>query len=176
MSKHTYKTNKVIQPKMIIISLLAAIFSLFLLCSCNIHQQEAEPAPEVFSEVCNNGIVKIEACRLIRLPESDEANEFCFLELRVTNNGIAPIYYSNLLCLKASSEGKELKTSGAAAANIAAAEKISGYKQLDGIIDVGEAAEGFIFFEAPADAKIFEISIATDYCNGEWISFTCGAQ
>lgn len=155
----------------------AALALLLALCACSpAAEEEAPPSqPEMFSEVYNNGVTIIETRRLIRLPGSTSETEYCFLEVRLTNGDVAPIYYSSLLCLKGSAGGNALEIKNAVAANNAAAAAIDGYCTIDGEIASGETAEGFVFFEAPAGMTSFEISLATDFGNDKWVSFSCAS-
>ena len=159
------------------IILSAALILLLALCSCSTETPEETPPaqPEVFSEVYNDGVTAIETRRLIRLPGSSEGTEYCFLEVRLTNSDVTPIYYSSLLCLKGEASGNELTVKNAVAANNAAAAAIDGYSTIDGEIDPGETAEGFVFFEAPSGMTSFDISLASDFGDDKWVSFSCAA-
>ena len=158
-------------------SMLAVCVLTLSLSACTLTEtEESADQPDVFAEVYNDGITAVETRRLIRLPGSSSETEYCFLEVRLTNSGTEPVYYSSLLCLKASSGDTVLPTNNAVAANNAAAAAIADYTTLDGEISPGESAEGFVFFEAPAGLTEFDISLATDFGAGEWISFSCAAQ
>ncbi len=160
-----------------LLCLLLAAVTLLALCGCDIGQpQEEAETPIVFAEVFNDGITSVETRRLMRLPGSSAETEYCFLEVRLANNDVAPIYYSSLLCLKASSGGTTLSTQNAVAATNAATAEIADYFTLDGEISPGEAAEGFIFFEAPKGLTAFDISIATNFGADKWVSFSCQTQ
>ena len=159
------------------IFLIPAVLLLLMLCACAPEQTGEEPPaqPEMFSEVFNDGVTAVETRRLIRLPGSTAETEYCFLEVRLTNNNVEPVYYSSLLCLRGSAGGNALDIKNAVAANNAAAAAIEGYSTIDGEIASGGTAEGFVFFEAPAGMTSFEISLATDFGDDEWVSFSCGS-
>jgi len=133
-------------------------------------------AERPFAQVYDDGLRRIEAGRLLRLPSDSEGFEYCFLELEITNNDIKPIYYSSLLCLRAKSGGTELNTKNAPAAIAAAGASFDDFNMLDGIIETNSAARGFIFFEAPAGTDEFDISIAAEYCLDEWLQFSCSTS
>lgn len=161
----------------IIITVMTAA-ALLLLPGCQTDAQpEEDPAQiKTFSEVYNDGVTVIETGRLVRLPGSSDAYEYCCLELRLTNNGTAPIYYSSMLCLSASSGGNAFPTENILAATLAAREAIDGFLTLDGVIDPDTTVQGFVLFEAPAGTESFDIRLATDFCDDEWVGFSCGVS
>ena len=151
-----------------------AVVVLIFCIGCNAAQPDTPAVPEnAFSEVFNDGLRIIEAGRLIRLPAADEGREYCFLELRITNNDITPIYYSSMLCLSVSSGGSPLSTENAPAAIAAAKASFDNFTILDGTIESNTAIQGFIFFEAPVGTNEFDISIASNFCRDEWLDFSC---
>lgn len=153
---------------------VCAVFVLIFCIGCNAVPQETPVPPEnAFSEVFNDGLRTIEAGRLIRLPSGDAEHEYCFLELRITNNDISPIYYSSMLCLSASSGGTALSTENAPAAINAAKASVENFKVIDGTIEPNSTVQGFVFFEAPIGAKEFDINLASNFCCDEWLSFSC---
>jgi len=158
--------------------LLSCMILALSLCGCDVSQSaEKEPLPpQDFSEVYNDGVVVVETKRLLRLPAGGAESEYCYLEVRLTNNGTMPIYYSSMLCLSVSSGGAEFPRGNIVDASNLAHTGIEGFETLDGVIDTGETAQGFVIFEAPAGTQQFDISLATNFCSDEWVSFTCGVS
>ena len=151
-----------------------AVFVLIFCIGCDAVRPDAQqPSENAFSEVLNDGLRVIEAGRLIRLPSGNDNTEYCFLELRITNNDITPIYYSSMLCLSVSSDGTALSTENASAAINAAKASIENFAVLDGTIESNSTVQGFVFFEAPVGTKEFDINIASNFCREEWLSFSC---
>ncbi len=163
--------------KFLIIALTAAAV-IFSLCSCTASPEspESQPAKEGFSEVFNDGVTVVEAGRLLRLPGSSDGYEYCFLELKITNLGTEPIYYSSMLCLRAGADGESFPAEHTLDAVLTAKASIDGFDTLDGIIEPDMTAQGFAVFEAPVGAEQFDISIATDFSEDEWLKFACGVQ
>lgn len=153
---------------------VCAVLVLLFCIGCDAAQPDTPPADErPFAQVYDDGLRRIDAGRLLRLPAEKEGYEYCFLEIELTNNDIKPIYYSSLLCLRAESRGTALETENAPAAIAAAKASFTDFDMLDGTVDSGSTARGFVFFEAPAGTDEFDISIAADYCLDEWLSFSC---
>ncbi len=162
------------------VAVLMTMLLLACLAGCALlpgEQEEAPPPqPTGFSEVYNDGVTKVETYRLLRLPGKSGESEYCCLEVRLTNNGTAPVYYSSMLCLEVSASGVVLDNSGTIEAILTAREGIEGFETLDGVIDPGTAAEGFVVFEVPAGAGSFDVRLATDFCDDEWIEFSCAVS
>jgi len=154
----------------------AAVLLAILLVSGGCSASEPEKPVKLFSEVYNDGVTAIETGRLIRLPGSTENHEYCFLELRLTNNGTAPIYYSSMLCLAVSSGGQSFSNENILDASLAARENITGFISLDGVIEPSTTVQGFIFFEAPLGTEQFDIRLATDFSEDQWVSFSCAVN
>lgn len=173
-SVNKLEVNKMKRLLFFFIAMLAAVV-LLTGCSADSPADDESPA-ESFSEVYNDGVTIIDAGRLIRLPGSNESTEYCCLELRLTNNGTAPIYYSSLLCISISSNSSILSNDNVLDATRVARDSIESFNTLDGVIDPDTTVEGFAIFEAPVGADLFDISLATDFCRDSWVSFTCGVK
>lgn len=150
--------------KKLICLLLAVVF----LCGCT-EQPQVAPEP-VYECSYSDSSVIIETRELIRI-DSANGEDHCFLRIRLTNLKEESIVLSSLMCFKISAEGNVCARDRIGEASGIASESIIDYVSADGLVQPNESLECYIYFSAPKNTSAFEIEIATDYSNGEWISF-----
>ena len=136
--------------------LLAAVIPL-IGCAEQTEQPELPAQPVM---VYDDGVYLIEA----DAPEvvvSGDGSASTNIQLKITNRSTEDLVISSVLGVRVSSPGTECLL-------VKSAEQ---HKPIDGLIRVGERAEGCISVETPVEPESFTVELAVGYLDDQWISF-----
>lgn len=110
--------------------------------------------------VYSDGVYLVEA----GLPEIIQEGDPAVMEitLRITNGSLEDMAVSSVLGITVSADGVPCEV-------LTVPKKRT---PIDGLIAVGECAEGRVRFAAPSDAAVFDFELAADYLDDQWIAFS----
>lgn len=120
--------------------------------------QEAPPdKPVPFEPVLSDGVFTVEA-RTAR-----DNGSLTVVELRITNGSEKSVAVSSALGVKVNAGGSEMELLNA---------KELGLSPIDGLIEPGSTAQGFIAFADESLSESCEVAVAVDLGKDDWLTFT----